>query len=152
MQESKFQVINWKRWKATKKLLEETRDELRDDRKAISYSIEMPGTGHKSIVQRYNKLIEDIDVYDELICAYNLFIERLEKCIASLLNQEQRIAIIIYANNPNKGESIIREQEALKQGFSRTKFYELINQSFTILDTVLDEESLQKCKAGLIQN
>ncbi len=41
MQESKYQVINWKRWKDTKRLLEETRDQLKDDRKAITYSKEM---------------------------------------------------------------------------------------------------------------
>ncbi len=35
MQESKYQVINWKRWKDTKRLLEETRDQLKDDRKQL---------------------------------------------------------------------------------------------------------------------
>lgn len=46
----------------------------------------------------------------------------------------------------------MREQEALKQGFSRAKFYEVINQSFNILDTVLALESVQKTDAGLIQD
>ena len=35
MQESKYQVINWKRWKDTKRILEETRDQLKDDRTGI---------------------------------------------------------------------------------------------------------------------
>lgn len=152
MQESKYQVINWKRWKDTKRLLEETRDQLKDDRKAITYSKEMPGTNHMSVIQRYNKILENTDIYDGYIHAYKIVIERLENCIATLLNQEQRKAIIIYANNPGKGESGMREQEALKQGFSRAKFYEVINQSFNILDTVLALEAVQKTDAGLIQD
>mgnify|MGYP006991573449 FL=1 len=112
----------------------------------------MPGTNHMSVIQRYNKILENTDIYDGYIHAYKIVIERLENCIATLLNQEQRKAIIIYANNPGKGESGMREQEALKQGFSRAKFYEVINQSFNILDTVLALESVQKTDAGLIQD
>lgn len=152
MQESKFQIVNWKTWKDTKRLLEITRDELRDDRKGISYSAELPGSGHSSVIARYNKLLDNIDKYNEYIHAYDVILTRLENCVAELLNEEQRKAIIIYANNPGKGESIIREQEALKQGFSRAKFYALINQSFEILDCVLDMKSLQKGNLGLIQD
>ncbi|RGG80313.1 hypothetical protein DWW76_12705 [Coprobacillus sp. AF17-11AC] len=152
MQESKYQVINWKKWKDTKRLLEETRDQLKDDRKAITYSNEMPGTNHLSVIQRYNKILEKTELFDDYIYAYKVVIERLENCIASLLNQEQRKAVIIYANNPGKGESGTREQEALKQGFSRAKFYELINQSFNILDAVLDLKPMQKMEDRLIQD
>lgn len=152
MQESKYQVISWKKWKDTKRLLEETRNQLKDDRKAITYSNEMPGTNHLSVIQRYNKILEKTELFDDYIYAYKVVIERLENCIASLLNQEQRKAVIIYANNPGKGESGIREQEALKQGFSRAKFYELINQSFNILDAVLDLKPMQKMDDRLIQD
>lgn len=152
MQESKYQIIHWKAWKDTKRLLEETRDQLKDDRKAITYSNEMPGTNHMSVIQRYNKILEKVETCDDYIYAYKVVIERLENCIATLLNQEQRKAVIIYANNPGKGESLIREQEALKYGFSRAKFYELINQSFNILDMVLDLKAVQKTNSGLIQD
>ena len=87
MQASKYQVINWERWKDTKRLLEETRDQLKDDRKAITYSKEMPGTNHMSVIQRYNKILENTDIYDDYIRAYKVVIERLENCIATLLNQ-----------------------------------------------------------------
>ena len=42
MQESKIQILSWKNWKATKALLEQTKSELMDDRKAIHYSLELP--------------------------------------------------------------------------------------------------------------
>ena len=51
--------------------------------------------------------------------------------------------IIIYANNPNKGDGIRREQEALENGFSRTKFYELANEAFNILDSVLNIQPIK---------
>lgn len=149
MQESKYQVLNWKFWKAMKLTLEQTKRELLDDRKAISYSLEMPGTGHNSVIQRYNKLLDDIKVYDDHIHYYDVVIRRLESCIASLLSQEQRKVIIIYANHPNKGDGIKREQEALENGFSRSKFYEIANESFNILDEVLDIRPIEK-NSGLI--
>lgn len=143
MQESKYQVLNWKFWKSMKATLEATKKDLTDDRRAISYSLEMPGTGHATVIQRYNKLLEDIKVYDDHIHFYDVVIKRLESCIATLLNQEQREVIIIYANHPNKGDSSKREQEALKSGFSRSKFYEIANESFNILDEVLDIKAVK---------
>ena len=38
MKESKYQVLNWKRWKATAILLKETKKELENTTQAISYS------------------------------------------------------------------------------------------------------------------
>lgn len=143
MQESKIQILSWKNWKATKALLEQTKSELMDDRKAIHYSLELPGTGHNDIIKRYNRLLDDVKVYDDHIRFYDVMIRRLESCIASLLNQEQRKVIIIYANNPNKGDGIRREQEALENGFSRTKFYELANEAFNILDSVLNIQPIK---------
>ena len=42
MKESKYQVLNWKRWKATAILLKETKKELENTTQAISYSNELP--------------------------------------------------------------------------------------------------------------
>ena len=137
MRESKYEVINWKKWKLTKELLERTKNELYKDIKAISYDDSLPGSSNKTVVEKYNKLIEDVEKYDDHIKAYDVMINRLENAIANLLNEKQREVIIIYANNPNKGDSRKRENEALKKGFSRTYFYELIDESFKILDTVL---------------
>lgn len=136
MQESKYEVINWKRWKMTKELLVRTKNELYRDIKAILYDDSLPGS-NKTVVQKYNKLIDDIEKYDDHIKAYDFMINRLEDAIANLLNEKQRTVIIIYANNPNKGDSRKRENEALEKGFSRTYFYELIDEAFKILDTVL---------------
>lgn len=137
MQESKYEVINWKKWKMTKELLIKTKNELYRDIKAISYDDSLPGSSNKTVIEKYNKLIENIEKYEDYIKLYDVMINRLEDAIANLLNEKQRTVIIIYANNPNKGDSRKRESEALEKGFSRTYFYELIDESFEILDTVL---------------
>ena len=126
MQESKYQIKNWKKWKATKYLLVQTKNELMNNIKAITYTNELPGGSHKSIADKYNKLIEDVKVYDDYIKAYGFLIDRLENAIATMLNKDQREAVIIYSNNPWKG------------GFSKSSFYDLLNESYNILDSVLD--------------
>ena len=52
MKESKYQVLNWKRWKATAILLKETKKELENTTQAISYSNELPGGSHKTIYEK----------------------------------------------------------------------------------------------------
>ena len=56
MQESKYQVANWKKWKATRNLLASTKTELMNDVKAISYTNELPGGSHKSVAEKAMKL------------------------------------------------------------------------------------------------
>lgn len=138
MQEAKYQIKNWKKWKATKYLLIQTKNELMNDIKAITYTDELPGGSHKSIADKYNKLIEDVKVYDDYIKAYGFLIDRLENAIATMLNKDQREAVIIYSNNPWKGDCEKRINEALKAGFSKSSFYDLLNESYNILDSVLD--------------
>lgn len=151
MQESKYQIKNWKRWKDSKRLLSQTKNELMKDIKAITYTNELPGGKHSDIASKYNKLIEDVKIYDEYIHAYDVLIWRLENAIATLLNEEQRKVIIIYANN---SDSKKREDEALKEGLSRTNFYAKLSESFDILDSILvldpkENNELLK-KSGLI--
>ena len=100
MKESKYQVLNWKRWKATGILLKETKKELENTTQAISYSNELPGGSHKTIYEKYNKLIENLDKYDEHIKMYDTVVDFLEESITKLLNEKQREVIIIYSNYP----------------------------------------------------
>lgn len=137
MQESKFQVMNWKKWKATSLLLKNTKEELQNNIKAISYDNSLPRGPHKTIFEKYNKLIDMLEKYDAHIKMYDTMINQLENCITTLLNEDQRKVIIIYANYPNKGQSDEREKEALEKGYSRANFYRIANESFEILDSVL---------------
>lgn len=137
MQESKFQVMNWKKWKATSLLLKNTKEELQNNIKAISYDNSLPGGPHKTIFEKYNKLIDMLEKYDQHIEMYDTMVNNLENSITSLLNEDQRKVIIIYANYPNKGQSDEREKEALEKGYSRANFYRIANESFEILDSVL---------------
>lgn len=142
MNEAKFQVFNLKKWKLNKQLLESTKEEIMDDRKSIAYSLDLPGKGHGDVIKRYNNLIHNIDMYNDYIHAYDVIIKRLEQCINKLLNAEQKEIIGIYINNPNKGDSLKRENIALDKGYSRTKFYDLANQSFKILNEALNENKI----------
>lgn len=139
MQESKYQVSNWKKWKATRNLLASTKNELMNDIKAISYSNELPGGNHRSVIEKYNKLIEDLKIYDDYIRAYDIVINRLEDAITNLLNEEQRIIVLIYANCRDSKK---REEESLKKGISRTDFYRKLSEIFNILDEVLDSNKI----------
>lgn len=140
MQESKFQVTHWKKWKAISLLLKQTKKELANNAKAISYDNSIPGGSHKTIFEKYNRLIEELEKYDKHIEMYDTVINRLENSIASLLNEKQREVIIIYANFPNKGDSDKRENKALEKGYSVANFYRIASESFEILDTVLSIE------------
>lgn len=156
MQESKYQVANWKKWKATRNLLASTKNELMNDVKAISYTNELPGGSHKSVAEKYNKLIDDLKIYDEYIRAYDVLIFRLENAITNLLNEEQRKILLIYANHPAKGDYRKREDEALLIGLSRSNYYSKLSDIFNILDDalVIDTKNNKKIKDmfGLIED
>lgn len=139
MQESKYQVANWKKWKATRNLLASTKNELMNDIKAINYSNELPGSGHIDVIEKYNKLIDDVKIYDEYIRAYDVVINHLENAITKLLNEEQRMLVLIYANYRDSKK---REEESLKKGISRTDFYRKLSEIFNILDEVLDSNKI----------
>ena len=134
MRESKYQVINWKRWKYTSELLKETKEDLQKNIKAVSYSNELPGENHKTMFQKYNKLIEQLEVYDQHIMMYDTVIKHLENSIATLLDKKQREVIIIYSNYRDSHDRI---EEALKKGYSQATFFRIANEAFDILDTVL---------------
>lgn len=156
MQESKYQVANWKKWKATRNLLASTKNELMNNIKAISYSNELPGGSHRSVIEKYNKLIDDLKIYDEYIRAYDVMIFRIENAITNLLNKEQRKILLIYANHPAKGDYRKREDEALLIGLSRSNYYNKLSDIFNILDDalVIDTKNNKKIKDmfGLIED
>ncbi len=137
MKESKYQVLNWKKWKAIAILLKETKRDLENTTQAISYSNELPGSSHKTIFEKYNKLIENIEEYDKHIKMYDTVVNHLENSIRKLLNEKQREVITIYANYPNKGDSNKRTKEAAKKGYSQATFYRIADEAFDILDEVL---------------
>lgn len=141
MNEAKFQVFNLKKWKSNKQILESTKEEIIDDRRSIIFSPELPGHGHADVIKRYNNILHNVDVYNDHIHAYEVVIKRLELCINKLLNIEQKEVIEIYIDNPDKGDSLKREHIALEKGYSRTKFYDLANQSFKILNEALKENN-----------
>lgn len=144
MKESKFQILHWKKWKATSYLLKKTKKDLENTTQAISYSSELPGGSHSTIFEKYNKLIENKKIYDKHIQMYDTVIDFLEKAIAELLNKKQKEVIMIYANYPRSNSD--RLNEASKLGYSQATFYRIADESFDILDTVLDpkKEDVQK--------
>lgn len=142
MQESKFYASHWKKWKHTLYLLESTKEDLQSDVKATSYSDELPGGSHKSVFEKYNKLLEQLEVYDQHIKMYRTVINHFEKCLNEKLTKEQRQVVIIYANNPGKGQSNKRELIANQNGYSTASYYRTLEESFKLLDEVLDIKSI----------
>lgn len=137
MSEAKWELKNWCKWKRTVRLLEETRDQLKDTTQGICINTEeMPGGAHKPITDKFNKIIEDCEKYDEIIKQYNFIIDRLEKAITELLSEEQRCICIIYANHPNNSKK--REFEAMRKGFVQATYYRILKESFETLDCVLN--------------
>lgn len=135
MNEAKYELKNWKKWKRTVQLLEETRNQLKDMKKGINIDpFSMPGSGHKSTIENMNKIIEECEQYDQLIEYYNFFIERLERAVTELLDKKQREVCLIYANYPNYKK---REFEAMKSGYSAKTFYRILHDSIEELNAVL---------------
>ena len=135
MNEAKYELKNWKKWKRTVQLLEETRDQLKDMKKGINIDLfSMPGSGHKSTIEQMDKIIEQCEQYDQLIEYYNFFINRLEKALTELLDETQREVCLIYAHNRDYKK---REFEAFKKGYAQKTFYRILNKSADILNDVL---------------
>lgn len=136
--EAKYELKRWTKWKRMIQLLEETRDQLYDMNKAIDYDpkIGLPGTGHDITHEKMLKLISECDQYNLIISEYEFLVNRLEKGITELLTKEQRQVCIIYANHPNNSSA--REMAALEHGFSRATYYRLLGESFEILTAFLE--------------
>lgn len=128
MKESKYELKNWKRWKHTLYLLKKTKQEL-NNKKIIT------DNQHQDISNRMQALTEKIDQYDLIILNYEFFIERLEDAVNSLLNDEEKICILIYANDPENATK--REYKALEKGISRTTYYKTLSDACNKLDKVL---------------
>lgn len=136
MNEAKYELKNWKKWKRTVQLLEETRDQLKDMKKGINIDpFSMPGSGHKNTIEQMDKIIEQCEQYDQLIEYYNFFINRLEKALIELLDETQREVCLIYANYAFYKK---REYVALTKGYSKTNFYKILKDSMELLNNVLE--------------
>lgn len=138
MNEAKFELKRWTKWKRMIQLLEETKNQLYDMNKAIDYDpkIGMPGTGHDVTHEKMQKLISECEQYDLIISEYEFLVNRLEKGITELLTKEQRQVCIIYANHPNNSSA--REMAALEHGFSERNYYRILNESCDILNDLLE--------------
>lgn len=135
MKESKYYLQNWKKWKRTVQLLEETRDELMDMKRAIPIgSDNMPGGNHSSVIAKMQKIIEQCDQYDILISNYNFLINSLERAI-TVLNEEEKEVCIIFSNNPDNSD--LREALASKRGYSRSVFYRKLDDVYIKLNMLL---------------
>lgn len=129
MKESKYELKNWKRWKHTLMLLNNTKEQL-EIKKAC-----LVNDDHSEIIEKINTLIDESKQYDKIIFYYKFFIERLEKSINDLLNKEEKICVLIYANDPDNASK--REYSALEKGISRTAYYKILSNACNKLDKVL---------------
>lgn len=136
MNEAKWELNNLNKWKKTVKLLEETKDDLRDMRVAIVIDPNsLPGgSAHETVFNKMNRIVEQCANYDVIIKNYNFMINRIEKAMDELLNVEQKEVCYIYANY---SESIERESVASKKGYTRASYYRILNKSLEILNEAL---------------
>ena len=114
----KFKISKLKDWKRMSKFLKETKEELLDKRKGISYSPEMPGY-HSTIFQEYNKLLEKTEDYDKCIEVYDTYIHILERAMNDLLDEKHKEVIDIYINNASDK---LRVSKAIENGYSQAIF------------------------------
>ena len=124
-----FKISKLKDGKRMSKFLKETKEQLLDKRKAISYSPEIPGC-HSTIFQEYNKLLEKTEDYDKCIEVYDTYIYILEKAINDLLDERHKEIIDIYRNNTSDK---LRISKAMQKGYSQANFYKLLNESLDII-------------------
>lgn len=134
---ARHDLKNWVEWKRTIELLEETKEQLIDMRKAISMRNhqELAGGQHLSIHSKMQRVIEECEQYDIVIKEYKFFVNRLEKAINTLLNKDEKDVIIIYVNNPTN--TYKREKLANEKGISRSAYYNLLNSAIDKLNTVI---------------
>lgn len=136
MNEAKYELKNWKKWKRTISLLEDSKNQLTDIRKGISVDFSnLPGGNHKTVHEQLQHIIEERDKYDYVIAEYCFLVARLENAIYSLLTEEQKQVCIIYANYPNNSSK--REYVALERGLSEKSYYRRLSESCKILNTIL---------------
>lgn len=136
MKESRYELKNWKRWKHTLILLNNTKEHLENEKKSLCRN-----NDHLQIIEKINNLIDEIKEYEQIIFYYHFFIERLESAINNLLNQEEKTCVLIYANEPDNAAK--REYAALEKGISRTTYYKLLNSASNKLDKVLKPKEKQ---------
>ncbi|MFQ8704852.1 MAG: hypothetical protein ACLR9T_02220 [Thomasclavelia sp.] len=129
MKESKYELKNWKRWKHTLMLLNNTKEQVEIKKTSLV------NDDHSEIIEKTNNLIEECKQYDEIIFYYQFFIERLEHSINDLLNEEEKNCVLIYANDPDNSSK--REYNALEKGISRTTYYKILSNACNKLDKVL---------------
>lgn len=129
MKESKYELKNWKRWKHTLMLLNNTKEQVEIKKTSLV------NDDHSEIIEKTNNLIEECKQYDEIIFYYQFLIERLEHSINDLLNEEEKICVLIYANDPDNSSK--REYNALEKGISRTTYYKILSNACNKLDKVL---------------
>lgn len=129
MKESKYELKNWKRWKHTLMLLNNTKEHLKNKKNSLVYD------DHGEIIEKMNTLINESKQYDQIIFYYQLFINRLEHAINDLLNEEEKICVLIYTNDPDNASK--REYNALEKGISRTTYYKILSNACNKLDKVL---------------
>ncbi len=134
MKESKYELKNWKRWKHTLYLLKKTKLEL-NNKKIIA------DDQHRDISEKMQAIIKEIEQYDSIIFNYEFFIERLEEAVNSLLTNEEKTCVLIYANDPENAAK--REYNALEKGISRTAYYKTLSNACNKLDKVLTPFSEQ---------
>lgn len=134
MRESKYELTNWKKWKYKINLLKETKEELKDMKKTVPISDNMPGGSHTSVIDKMQRIIDECDRYDDVINNYQFIVNRLERAVATLSVEERKVCII-FANNPYNHKA--REMEALEKGFSRATFYRILDDVYSKLDDML---------------
>ncbi len=144
MKESKYELKNWKRWKHTVVLLNNTKEQLENKKNDLYINMRQEedtfydlyiDNNHNQIVEKINNLIEECKQYDQIIFYYQFFIQRLECAINDLLNEEEKICVLIYANDPDNSSK--REYSALEKGISRTTYYKILSNACNKLDKVL---------------
>lgn len=133
---SKSAVLKWKSWKHKLYLLEQTKRQLQVNIRSTNFSEELPGGSHVSVFQEYQKLLDNLEVYDRYIQMYQTVINHLENCINVILDDEEKKVVMIYANYPRYGDGPIRVDEAAKEGMSQAEFHRIAAEAFKKLDAI----------------
>lgn len=136
MKEAKYQLQKWTTWKRTAQLLEETKTQIQNTTVSIRYDTDdMPGGSHKSIHEKMALIIEEVGKYNDVINVYEFFVNRLEKAVNTLLSQEEKKIVLIYANNETSSQ---REIGALHEGFPERTYYRILEEACEKLEIVLN--------------
>ena len=80
--------------------------------------------------------MDNLEVYDQYIQMYQTVINHLENCINVILDDEEKKAVMIYANYPRYGDGPIRVDEAAKEGMSQAEFHRIAAEAFKKLDAI----------------